>query len=290
VTDYSSVLSKFDKLKRYSDRGYWQARCPAHDDHNPSCLIWVGRKGVLMARCFANRGCTWKAIVAATGTEETDWFPEIEKRAMKPTNTGQVKPRIVATYPYRNEKGEMLYECLRLEPAPNGDKKSFRYRRPNAPGSQDPWTWNLDGVDRVLYRLPELCDPANAGRMVCVVEGEKDVETLCKLGLLATTNPCGAGNWLPDYGRCLRGRHVAIIPDNDRPGQSHAITVAGNLVYWGAASLRIVNLHGLAEGEDVSDWLSDFPKDAAPEKKKAALVNCIKAAPEWRSHFNTAKN
>ena len=45
----------------------------------------------------------------------------------------------------------------------------------------------------MLYRLPDLRVRA-ADRPVLVVEGEKDVENLCGLGLLATTNPMALGS------------------------------------------------------------------------------------------------
>ena len=57
---------------------------------------------------------------------------------------------------------------------------------------------------RVLYRLPDLLN-APPERPVFVVEGEKDVETLASLGLIATTNAMGAGKWRPEYNEALKG-------------------------------------------------------------------------------------
>jgi hypothetical protein len=108
----------------------------------------------------------------------------------------------------------------------------------------------------VLYRLPEILNARIGQLMVFVVEGEKDADALHRLGLLATTNAMGANSaWLPDYTATLHGRHVVIFPDNDKPGRDHADKVARALEGV-AASVIVVELPGLPEKGDVSDWLA----------------------------------
>lgn len=154
-------------------------------------------------------------------------------------------PRIVATYDYHDESGVLVYQVVRREP------KDFRQRRPDGHGG---WIWNLQGVVRVLYRLPELLQAA-PDAPVYVVEGEKDADLLAERGLIATTNAGGAKKWLPDYADALRGRHVVILPDNDEAGAEHAEDVAQRLV-GAAASVKILRLPGLPPKGDVADWLS----------------------------------
>ena len=55
---------------------------------------------------------------------------------------------------------------------------------------------------------------------VFIVEGEKDVETLRKYGLVATCNPGGAGKWREEYNNFFRDMYVAVIPDNDAVGRN----------------------------------------------------------------------
>ena len=43
--------------------GSWMARCPAHDDHEPSLSIATGNEGKVLVRCHA--GCTQVAIIEA---------------------------------------------------------------------------------------------------------------------------------------------------------------------------------------------------------------------------------
>ena len=41
----------------------------------------------------------------------------------------------------------------------------------------------------MLYHLPEVIKAVAANRMILVTEGEKDVDRLQSLGMVATTNP-----------------------------------------------------------------------------------------------------
>ena len=84
-------------------------------------------------------------------------------------------------------------------------------------------------MSRVLYRLPELLR-ADPSIPVYIAEGEKDVDHLVDLGLVATCNPGGAGNWKPQFSRFLRGRTVIILPDNDDAGRRHAEQIARSLM------------------------------------------------------------
>jgi hypothetical protein len=64
---------------------------------------------------------------------------------------------------------------------------------------------------------------------VFVVEGEKDVDNLAKIGIAATCNHGGAGKgkWKPAvHGVHLKGAYVIVVPDNDQPGRDHATWIA----------------------------------------------------------------
>jgi hypothetical protein len=113
----------------------------------------------------------------------------------------------------------------------------------------------------VPYRLPELL-AVSAKRnghptRVYIVEGEKDADCLTTLwGLLSTTNPRGAGKWRKDFNRHFSGFDVVITSDNDDAGRKHAHDVATSLCSV-AASVRIVELGGLPEKGDISDWIAN---------------------------------
>jgi putative DNA primase/helicase len=164
--------------------------------------------------------------------------------------------RIVATYDYPDESGKLLFQVVRFEP------KDFKQRRPDGAGG---WVWNTKGVRRVLYRLPELL-AAPLETCVYIPEGEKDVDNLTKLGLVATCNPGGAtkqkpgaSKWPTSFGVFFRSRNVIILPDNDKAGHEHAEAIARNIAPL-AGSTRILDLaedcSSLPSKGDVSDWLA----------------------------------
>jgi putative DNA primase/helicase len=168
------------------------------------------------------------------------------QRAGEPITSDSGPDSIVAIYPYRDEHGAPLFQVVRKLP------KKFVQRRLD-PAARDGWAWNLRGVRRVLYRLPELlaADPALP---VFIPEGEKDVDNLRSKGLVATCNPGGAGKWWREFSEYLRDRSVVILPDNDQAGHDHAADVARKLAGI-VRSIRIVDLPNLPKG-DISDWFS----------------------------------
>ena len=174
------------------------------------------------------------------------------------------KSKIVATYDYRNESGELLYQVVRYHP------KDFRQRRPKPSGG---WVWSVKGCRMVPYHLSMLLAAAMTHVML-IVEGEKDVERAERLGIVATCNAMGAGKWWPEYNEHFRGRLVCIIPDNDKPGREHAQQVAQSL-HGIAQLIKIVELPGVPEHGDLSDWL-----DQGHTKDELRAIT--KAAPEWK--------
>ena len=172
------------------------------------------------------------------------------------------KRAIADAYPYTDEDGELLYEVVRLEP------KAFRLRRPDGDGG---WIWGLDGVRRVLYRLPEVVAAVQAGERVYVAEGEKDADALEERGVVATTIAGGAGApWDESYTGALRGAQVVIVADRDRAGRSHAWQLATRLEGV-AADIRVVEP---ATGKDAADHVAaGFALDVLiPAQKLAAQV------------------
>jgi putative DNA primase/helicase len=171
---------------------------------------------------------------------------------------------IDCVYDYRDRAGKVVYQTVRFK-----NPKDFRQRRPVGRGR---YAWNLSGVDVVLYNLPALfvADPAE---IVWIVEGEKDADRLGSLGLLATTSPMGAGKWHLVDSSPLGGRPCVAIADNDDSGRKHVQGVAADL-YGKAASVKTLELPGLPEHGDVSDWLDH---GATVDQLRALAA----AAPAW---------
>ena len=198
------------------------ARCPSHDDKNPS-LSLRDVDGKMLVHCHA--GCEQAAVVAAL------------KALGLWTEPRQSVSIIVATYDYSNEAGQLLYQVVRTEP------KGIFQRRPDGYGG---WI-NKKCERQVLYHLREVLEAP----IVFVAEGEKDAETLRSYGFVATTNAGGAkAPWLPQYTEALVGREVILIPDNDRPGRERASRIARALL---GRVARLVILE-LERAKDVTEW------------------------------------
>ena len=209
----------------------YEALCPAHDDSDPSLTINAGDDGKVLIHCHAE--CLTKDIVAALGMKMKDLFSD--------NGHGSGKGKIVATYDYQDEAGNLLYQVVRSDP------KDFCQRRPDGNGG---YIWKMGTTRRVIYRLPEVLAAIKAGKSIYIGEGEKDVLTLVGWKLEATCNPMGAEKWRPEYSEPLRGAHVVIIPDRDEPGRRHAEQVVASLCGV-AASVRVLELPA---GKDITEW------------------------------------
>ena len=168
----------------------------ARSDRTASLAISRGDNGGTLLHCFA--GCLTPNIVREIGMTMRELAPPEHIN-------GKAGPKIVKTYSYVDEAGDLLFQVCRMEP------KDFRQRAPKPGGG---WNWTTKGVRRVPYRLPELL-AADPETVVYVCEGEKDCDRLASLGIVATTNCGGAGKWRDQYSEPLRGRDVVILPDND---------------------------------------------------------------------------
>jgi hypothetical protein len=145
----------------------------------------------------------------------------------------------IESYNYTDAHGALVFQSVRYDP------KDFNQRRPDGRGG---WIYDLDGVQKVLYRLQKVL----AADTVYIVEGERDVHTVEGLELVGTCNAGGANSWDASYNEVFRGKNVVILPDQDVPGWKLGDTIARNLLPV-AASVKLVNLPVGTKG-DVTDW------------------------------------
>jgi hypothetical protein len=157
-------------------------------------------------------------------------------------------------------------------------------------GRQPPYIWEHRDADGswtngggdlpsfVLYRLEEALEQNGP---VAVVEGEKDVDTLWRIGVAAVCNAHGAGKWKPEHSEQLRGRDLYVFNDNDEPGYAHARLIIDHSLNV-AKSIRRVDLvehwpeGDMPAGADVSDFLtlkSITPEDLYEILRNAPLIN-----------------
>jgi len=176
---------------------------------------------------------------------------------------------VVTAYNYVDEDGTLLFQVIREQ---RKEGKKFYQRQPDGNGG---WVNNIKGVKIVPYRLPEVIKAAQQGEIVFIVEGEKDVETLAEWGLVATTNPMGAGKWREDFNHYLKGACVVILPDNDEAGRKHVEKTARSL-HGVAKTVKTVCLPVMQEHEDVTDWKENYGGT------KEALLELVKETGEFK--------
>jgi hypothetical protein len=124
----------------------------------------------------------------------------------------------------------------------------------------------------LLYRLHDLARAREArpADRVFITEGEKDADAVWALDLIATTNPNGALNWKVEFNSWFDGCDVIVLIDNDPNGRTRGSTIFASLKPI-ASSVRVVELPGLPENGDVSDWL-------AAGHTKADLLRAVEEA------------
>ncbi len=235
-------------------------QCPFHDDSHASFSANVDTG---LWKCHA--GC---------GEGNARLFAERLGVDPPSENVRGTKGEVITGYEYKDEDCHHLFRICRTIP------KGFFGQRYE--GGQ--WINGLKEVRRVLYCLPEILKTP----VVYIVEGEKDVDRLWALGKPATCNPGGAGKWRDEYSESLTVKRAVVIPDNDHPGEAHALQVAKSLLPF-AEAVKIVHLPGLGprkekHGEDISDWLDGghTKEELAEAVKRALLVNPENSFPHYR--------
>ena len=170
---------------------------------------------------------------------------------------GNGKSKLAKTYDYHDADGQLIFQVCRMEP------KDFRQRRPDGNGG---FIWNMQGVERVPYRLPEVIKADE----VLIVEGEKDADAMAAIGFTATTCPMGAGKWREHYNEYLQGKKIIIIPDNDEPGRKHLAKVAASLSGAGIDARVAYVPEGV---KDVSDFIETFSDKTEAAERLAIMIN-----------------
>jgi putative DNA primase/helicase len=224
----------------------WQALCFNHDDHERSLSIKFVDDKILL-HCFA--GCRVEDILAKAGLSLADLY----------LNGSRVPE---ALYQYRGKDGSWLYDKQKFV---TDGKKEFIPRRLTPNGEL---VYDLKGVERLPYNLPEVESAIGKGETILLVEGEKDAETARILGFAGTTFG-GAGDWRDTYKVFFTGAKVVQIPDNDQAGVGLAQKATKSLTEV-CTSLKVLIL---PDAKDLTDWVSKG-------RSRAELDKLISEAPE----------
>jgi hypothetical protein len=248
-------------------QGQFKATCPHHEDKTPSLSV-TDKGDRVLVHCHAH--CGADDIMADLGLTLADLFDgEPSKDRALP----------IRSYLYEDGLGRAWFWKDRYWP------KTFICRLPGTdPGDRT----GLKGRPPVLYHLPALRRGIAAGKTVWLVDGEKDVETAERHGLVATTTPHGAGSrWHDEYTTALAAAsEVVIVVDQDKAkpdgslgtGQQHAVDARV------ALRARKVKVRMVAPkiGKDLTDHFNagfteaDFIPDAtAYTRPRGILVSAL---------------
>ena len=189
---------------------------------------------------------------------EADQEAVSAKRALKAA-LAAARRVTVASFDYHDENGAVLFTVKRLEwRNPDGSfvlwkGKHYKEFRQEHIGPDGKLIDNIQGVRRVVYRLPKVLRAIAAGQPIFIVEGEAKADLLCSWGLTATCCPMGAGKWSDDHTPFFTGAEAILVPDHDGPGSKHANDVAIAL-HGVARSFRLLELPDLPPTGDVINW------------------------------------
>lgn len=239
--DFASFLVVVRKVD-----GEVHARCPFHDDFRPSFSantetgLWICHAG-----CGQGHFAQFLQMIAGNPQARI-------RRSKSGFSNGYIKDegfRTVATYQYMDISGAYHLRVTRQEKS-SGEKRFFQEH------IDDSGTWVKGGTVKEV--MPYLIHEWSLGGfpLVFFVEGEKCADFLFANGLRATTIPGGANKWKPYYAHYFKGKQVVVLPDNDHVGWKFGLDVHRSLYLRKDVSVSILHLPGLADGEDVVDWLS----------------------------------
>lgn len=249
------------------------AGCPVHDERTPSLHItWRGgpRGGGVLLYCH---GCQAQAeqIVEAIGLTMSDLFdeplPERDRslyrvgksparrragqRRGKLGRLPSLLPKPAATpapdvehhwveierYPYVDHENRLVQEVIREECTAEGERhKQFRQLFVTREGRRV--KRKPEEFYPVLYRAPQVAAAVKAGNEVWLLEGEKDVHTAERLGLVATTNTQGGKSFPSDLvEEFTNAKVVVVLLDRDSTGWARGVDLHAKLTAVGAKVL-----------------------------------------------------
>jgi len=166
----------------------------------------------------------------------------------------------IKRYSYEDLDGNLVHFVSRFE---HTDKpKEFMQGTPAG--------WGLRDTTPILYRIEDWIHE----QKVCIVEGEKDADTLNDVLSIAATICCGgSGKWRPEYSSKFKGKEVYIIRDNDPSGYAHAVQVANELK--GVAKRVCILCPSQLPKGDLTDWVNE------EQGTQEVLLGMFENEPEW---------
>jgi len=279
--EIASILGNAKKV----GNGYL-ASCPVPDhgqgkgDKHPSLSITESVDGNYLFKCHG--GCDQHTVFSTI--KDMGILPQLPDRpeylsSIKPipTSSQATTPTVMTLeheWHYVDEDGISLF--LKQRYKTNDIKgKTYKTLRVMPDGSR---VGKLGDCRIIPYRLPELRQAIADGRVIYITEGEKAADSLCSLGVVATTSHAGAGGWNQDLNQYFAGANVVIVPDNDAAGWGYAHKIVESLLGSGSTkSIRVLDLPLTHPKEDAYEWVNRY------DGSRSLLAQLAKACPIVKS-------
>jgi twinkle protein len=212
----------------------WKARCPAHEDDDPSLSIGEGGDGRILLRCFA--GCRTEDIVAAMGLTMADlfrdggngrWGGRRQKTYRRPalpiahfTDDARawfakraIDPDIAEAWGVTGDRGVVHFPYVR-----DGKLVNVKHRAITGDGRN----WLEKDCELVWWGL----DRCRGAAQVCIVEGEPDALAVATAGIphvmsVPNGGTVGAMDYVASGESVFASCHSVILAgDDDDVGRS----------------------------------------------------------------------
>jgi archaellum biogenesis ATPase FlaH/5S rRNA maturation endonuclease (ribonuclease M5) len=271
--------------------------CPFHDDKKTKSFALYGNANDLKFKCF---GCGKQGDVINFIQEKEDYtnLGDAIKRAKEilGLNSNSHKEKTLTMQEIKEFKPDgYMFQRMHTYKAGGPEYIKTIYKDPE--GNKQARYFTLIDNNKGLY-LPErkskpvlynqdlLAQKPND--VVCYVEGEKDCDTLTRLGFLAVT--AGSATDFNSYmahhkAEHFKGCDVVLFPDHDQAGYESVKRIA-EVLSPVAKSIKQVNLEkawdkalpsGMPQGADITDFIDQY-KELYNDDIKEVIRKMIKDA------------
>lgn len=299
---------------RSAGPGKWDSRCPVHKGSRHNLSITEKSDGTVLLHCHhiddSGRNCQNAAILAELGLELKDLFvptgaprrpgakaapkpaPEVKPKRQRrgfdsPRDAahflkGALKAAPAAHWIYRDATGNAYAAVYRFD---RGNGKTYRPVSLDRERETKPWVIEDPKGGWLPYRAEEI----GAADRVFIVEGEKCVELVRGLGLVATTTAHGAQSPQKTDLSLLAGKELVIIPDAGPPGEGYTVKLIELLSKLEPLpSLKVLRLPDLTDGDDIEQWIQTNNGTSHAEIE-AKLLRMADGCPLIENTTNTAE-
>jgi hypothetical protein len=251
-----------DPLDEYTERdNEIRGRCPAHMGASANSLSITWEDGKYLLHC--HNGCSQEEVLEALSLEWSDLFSENgHSEANGANDVGKEGSEASLGKTYTTEtlpggtEGCVAFETVDGTILYVQQHKGAYYRVVGYDDDGDPLFKKGRGeVPAILYNLPRLKEAIDSSEPAVHTEGCKDADTVSDRLHMAGVTSGGTTSWKGEFAQDYEGLlELWILPDNDDEGRDYAEQVALDVAGI-VPTIKIVELPGLPEKGDITDWL-----------------------------------